>query len=212
MHYADHLPLDELRALADAATPKRRFLRIRAVILASEGRTAPEVAAALGCSRRAAQAWVARDNAEGSDGFDDRPRSGRPSFLNPEMADRLRRRIDAGPAPEDGSCTLRGPEVHALLRREFGVLYSLPAVYALLHRLGYSCLEPRPSHRKADPVAQDEFKKSRRPGRRHRPRPPRQAGRGLVRGRGAIRPERDADDRLGAARLAAVRQTEYDYL
>jgi len=36
MYVADHLPLDELRALADAATEKRRFLRIRAVILASD--------------------------------------------------------------------------------------------------------------------------------------------------------------------------------
>lgn len=159
MYVADHLPLDELRALADAATEKRRFLRIRAVILASEGRTAPEVAAALGCCRRAAQEWVARYNAEGLNGFDDRPRPGRPSFLTPEMTDRLRRRIDAGPTPEDGTCTLRGPEVRALLEREFGVLYSLPAVYALLHRLGYSCLAPRPRHQKADPEAQEEFKK-----------------------------------------------------
>jgi transposase len=159
MHVADRLPLDELRALAGAATEKRRFLRLRAVILASEGRTAPEVAAALGCSRRAAQGWVARYNAEGPDGFGERPRPGRPSFLTPEMADRLRLRIDAGPAPEDGTCTLRGPEVRALLGREFGVLYSLPAVYALLHRLGYSCLDPRPRHKKADPEAQEEFKK-----------------------------------------------------
>lgn len=159
MHVANHLPLDALRTLAEAATAKRRFLRIRAVILASEGRTAPEVAAALGCSRRAAQGWVARYNAEGSDGFDDRPRPGRPSFLTPESADRLRQRIDAGPAPEDSTCTLRGPEVRTLLEREFGVLYSLPAVYALLHRLGYSCLDPRPRHRKADPEAQEEFKK-----------------------------------------------------
>ena len=60
MHVADHLPLDELRTLADAAAQTRRFLRVRAVILACEGRTAPEVAAALGCSRRAAQGWVAR--------------------------------------------------------------------------------------------------------------------------------------------------------
>jgi len=159
MHVADHLPLDRLRALADAAADKRRFLRIRAVILALEGRTAPEVAAALGCSRRAAQGWVARYNAEGPDGFGDRPRPGRPGFLTPEMADALRRRIDAGPTPADGTCTLRGPEVRALLGREFGVLYSLPAVYALLHRLGYSCLDPRPRHRKADPAAREEFKK-----------------------------------------------------
>jgi transposase len=164
MHVADHLTLDQLRALADAAPGRRRFLRIRAVILAAEGRTAPEVAAALGCSRRAAQAWVARYNDEGEVSFDDRPRTGRPPFLDDEAAERLRVRLDAGPVAGDATCTLRGPEVRSILGREFGVLYSLPAVYALLHRLGYSCLDPRPRHRKADPAAQEEFKK--KPGAR----------------------------------------------
>ena len=159
MQVADHLTIDQLRALADATPGRRRFLRIRAVILAVEGRTAPEVAAALGCSRRAAQAWVARYNDEAAAGFDERPRPGRPPFLDAEAAERLRARLDAGPAAEDGTCTLRGPEVRALLGREFGVFYSLPAVYALLHRLGYSCLDPRPRHRKADPEAQQAFKK-----------------------------------------------------
>lgn len=159
MHVADHLTTEQLRALADASPGRRRFLRIRAVILAAEGRTAPEVAAALGCSRRAAQAWVARYNAEGAAGFEERPRTGRPPFLDAEAAERLRARLDAGPTAEDPTCTLRGPEIRSILGREFGVLYSLPAVYALLHRLGYSCLDPRPRHRKADPEAQEEFKK-----------------------------------------------------
>lgn len=159
MHVADHLTTEQLRALAGAASDKRRFLRIRAIILALEGRTAPEVAAALGCSRRAAQEWVARYNAEGLAGLDERPRSGRPSFLDGPATERLRARLDAGPTAADAACTLRGPEIRALLEREFGVLYSLPAVYALLHRLGYSCLDPRPRHRKADPEAREAFKK-----------------------------------------------------
>ena len=40
------------------------------------------------------------------------------------------------------------------------MLRSLPAVYWLLHRLGYSYLRPRPRHRKADPEAIKEFKRS----------------------------------------------------
>jgi transposase len=159
MHVADHLSLDELRRHAGQEAQTRRFLRICVVILALEGRTAPEIAAALGCSRRAAQNWVARYNAQGLAGLDERPRSGRPSFLDAEATERLRARLDAGPTAEDGVCTLRGPEIRALLEREFGVLYSLPSVYALLHRLGYSCLTPRPQHRQADPAAADSFKK-----------------------------------------------------
>lgn len=64
MHVVDHLSIEELRRHASRESETRRLLRIRVVILAREGRTAPQIAAALGCSRRAAQHWVARYNAE----------------------------------------------------------------------------------------------------------------------------------------------------
>jgi len=165
MRVTAHLPLDELRGRADVEPDKRRFVRIRAVILAAEGRTATQIAQALGYSRRSVQVWVARYNAEGPDCLGDRPRPGRPTHLPPAEVERLRRRIDAGPTPEDGVCTLRARELRAILGAEFGAAYSEAGVYALLHRLGYSCLDPRPRHRKSDPVAQDDFKKSRRPDR-----------------------------------------------
>jgi transposase len=159
MHVTDHLTLDRLRERAAAQADKRLFVRLRAVLLAAEGRTALEIVAALGGSRRAVQRWVARYNAEGPDALGDRPRPGRPKLLDEAATDRLRRRIDAGPAPGDGVCTLRAKEVRSILRAEFGAPYSLPGVYALLHRMGYSCLDPRPRHREADPEAQEEFKK-----------------------------------------------------
>jgi transposase len=159
MHVADHLSLDELRGRADEESGKRRFVRIRSVILAAEGRTAPQIAQALGYSRRAVQAWVARYNAEGPESFGDRPRPGQPTHLPPAEVERLRHRIDAGPTPEDGVCTLRAGELRSILAAEFGVTYSLPGVYTPLHRLGYSCLGPRPRHRKSDPAAVEEFKK-----------------------------------------------------
>ncbi|WP_020467091.1 helix-turn-helix domain-containing protein [Singulisphaera acidiphila] len=82
MHVADHLSLDELQSLAERQPHKRCFLRFRAVILALRGRTAPEIAEALGVSRRAVQDWVARYNAKGTDGLADRPISGRPPLLS----------------------------------------------------------------------------------------------------------------------------------
>jgi len=155
MHVADHLPLDELRARADAERDKRMFLRLRTVYLAATGLTAPEVAAALGAVRRG----VARYNAEGPDALGDRPRPGQPTLLPESEVARFRERLEAGPTPADGGCTLRGRDVRAILRAEFGVAYSMPGVYALLHRLGYSCLDPRPRHPKSDPAARADFKK-----------------------------------------------------
>jgi len=72
------------------------------------------------------------------------------------------RRLDQGATAADGVCTLRGADVRRILEQEFGVLYALPSVYKLLHRLGYSSLAPRPRHKLADPVAQEAFKKSSR--------------------------------------------------
>jgi transposase len=171
MHVADHLSLERLQSLADQEAGKARFLRLRAVILALGGRSAPEIAAALGAGRRTVQEWVARYNAEGVDGLSDRPGRGRPCRLTAAQLERLRSRIDAGPRPEDGACTLRGPEIRALLAREFGVAYSLPAVYCLLHRLGYEPLDPRPRHIQTDPAAQEEFKKKSATGSMKSPAP-----------------------------------------
>lgn len=142
MYVADHLPLDEWRARADAERDKRLFLRLRAVYLAATGLTAPEVAAALGPSRQAVQRWVARYNAEGPDALGDRPRPGQPTLLPESEVGRFRELLEAGATPADGVCALRGRDVRAILEAEFGVAYSMPGVYALLHRLGYSCLDP----------------------------------------------------------------------
>lgn len=159
MHVADHLTHEQIRARADAEPDKRRFVRLRAVALAMLGRTAVQIAEALGCSPRAVQAWVARYNDGGPDDMGDRPRPGQPSHLPEAMVERFRARIDAGPTSDDGACTLRAKEVRTILEAEFGVAYSLSGVYALLHRLGYSCLDPRPRHRKSDPEVMDAFKK-----------------------------------------------------
>ena len=84
----------------------------------------------------------------------DKPRPGQPTKLPAEMEEAFCQRIQAGPleqaCPErsrrDGVSVLNGPAIQRLLEREFGVVYSLWGVYSLLHRLGQSCLCPRPQH------------------------------------------------------------------
>ena len=99
-------------------------------------------------------------NAEGFGGLEDRPRSGRSTILPRDQEPRLRERLDAGARPEDGVCTLRAEDIRRILENEFQVLYKLKGVYKLLARLGYSSLSPRPRHAKADPEAQEDFKKT----------------------------------------------------
>jgi transposase len=157
MHVHDHMPLDELQHLAKTITGKRVWLRYQAVILALQGRSATEVAGALGCSVRAVQSWVARYNRGGPQALAERPHTGRPPRLaGPELL-RFQERLEAGPTPEDGLCTFYGRDLQRILEQEFGVLMSLQAVYDLLHRHGFSSLMPRPQHPDADEELQAIF-------------------------------------------------------
>lgn len=160
MDVANHHSEQQLRRLCDQESRADRAKRLRTVLLARQGFTAPEIATCTGFSRRMAQKWVERYNAEGLAGLETKPGRGRKPPLTPEQEERLKQRLDAGPLPEDGVCTLRGKDVQRILQREFGQLRSLNAIYGLLHRLGYSSLVPRPQHPAADPAAQEQFKKS----------------------------------------------------
>ncbi|HMB03261.1 MAG TPA: IS630 family transposase [Isosphaeraceae bacterium] len=158
MHVHDHLPLDELQRLAKTITGKRVWLRYQAIILAIQGRSATEVAQALGCSVRAVQKWAARYNQGGPQALAERPHTGRrPRLAGPELL-RFRERLEAGPTPEDGICTFYGRDLQRILEHEFGVLMSLQAVYDLLHRHGFSSLMPRPQHKDADEELQAIFR------------------------------------------------------
>jgi transposase len=132
--------------------------RYRAVLLALEGDEAVEIAEALGRARRSVQDWVYAYRDGGVDNLLPGKSPGRPTKLPREREAELKARLDAGPRPEDGVCTLRGKDVVSILEREFGVKYSLDGAYDLLERLGYSCLTPRPRHERNDPAATAEFK------------------------------------------------------
>lgn len=160
MNVVSHHSEQQLQRLVDREPRADRAKRLRTVLMAQQGFTAPEVAICTGFSPRSVQEWVARYNRAGLSGLATKAGRGRKPPLTPEEAERLKQRLDAGPLPDDGVCTLRGRDVQRILQHEFGQLRSLNAVYGLLHRLGYSSLVPRPQHPQADPAAQEEFKKS----------------------------------------------------
>ena len=160
MEVRDHLPIDTLKTIERAEKDAVRSKRLRIVILACEGWTAPAIASAVGLSRRIVQRWVARYNAEGIDGLDDR-RGREPGIpLNPQQEAAFRERIENGPTDDDLVCSLRGQDFQRILEEEFNLLRSLSSVYWLLHRLGYSYLKPRPKHRNSNDKVIEEFKAS----------------------------------------------------
>lgn len=215
MEVAGHLPLEELKRLERVEKNADRARRLRIVVLAAEGWTAPAVAMAVGLSRRICQRWVARYNTEGLVGLDDRRGQEPGPLLSLEQEAALRTRIEAGPLAEDSVGSLRGKDFQRILAEEFGLLRSLSGVYYLLHQLGYSYLRPRPRHRKSDPAVIEQFKREwperiqriaeQQPGKR-------------------LRVYFQDESRFGqqgtntnvwakkGSRPTAVRQTEYEYL
>lgn len=158
MYVHERVALKELERIERKEPNAKRAKRLRIVILAMQGWTAPAIAMSTGLSRRACQNWVRRFNEAGLVGLEDQHGGGREAPLTLKQEEQMRQRLDAGPAEGDGVCSLRGADIKKILAEEFGVQRSLPAVYNLLHRLGYSYLRPRPRHRKNDPQAQAEFK------------------------------------------------------
>ena len=215
MHVRSHVSLSELERLERIEKDAGRAKRLRIIILAMIGYTAPAIAMSLGLSRRICQRWVYRFNEQGLEGLDDLRGGESPSPLTPEQEALVCERIENGPTLGDEVCSLRGVDFQRILSQEFGVWRSLASVYNLLHRLGYSYLRPRPRHRRADPQAQEKFQQE---------LPARLQGIAAQHPGQRVRVYFQDESRFGqqgtttnvwarrGSRPTAVRQTEYQYL
>lgn len=157
----------ELKRLVRAEKNATQRDRYRVVLLAAEGQdgvelSRDEIAAMTSRSRQFVDEWVRRYRKQGLPGVVPKPSGRRPNRLTLEQRQQLQAILDAGPTPESGRSVFFGRDIREIIRERFGVIYHLNGVYALLHRLGYSHLVPRPKHAKDDPAAQEAFKKKRR--------------------------------------------------
>ena len=160
MNVKSHHTTEELRSLYRMEKNAKLAQRIHGVYLASKGLTCPEIMSITASARRTIQQWVHKYNEQGIPGLRDKPRPGTPTKLPRKKEVKLKERIEAGPTKVDGVSVLNGPAIRRILEREFGVLYSRQGLYDLLHRLGYSCLCPRPQHENSNPQLQADFKKT----------------------------------------------------
>jgi transposase len=157
LHHADDLDLLRERVAAEREALQRD--RYRAVLLvAADQLEGDEVAKRLGRSPRFVDEWAGRYRRGGLAALTPRKPKGALAKLSPQQVQRLKARLDAGPTPQDGVCTLRGKDVVRILEAEFGVKHTIGSIYSVLHRIGYSCLAPRPRHEKNDPAAMEAFR------------------------------------------------------
>jgi transposase len=160
MRVESHDTLEALREAVRGASGADERDRVRMVMAAMEGATGASIAQRLGCTDRAVRKWIHRYNEGGLTGLRDLARSGRPRLLEAAKEEGVRQRVSEGAKEGDGVCALRGVDVRRILEEEFGASYSLSGTYAVLHRLGFSSLVPRPQHPEADEAAQEEFQKN----------------------------------------------------
>jgi transposase len=157
----EDIPADELRRLARQESNGRVACRLIALANALDGMSREQAARQAGMDRQTLRDWVIRFNAEGVAGLRDRPKSGRPTWLDDGQLAALKALVLRGPDPErDGVSSWRAQDLCRLVAARFGVVYSENGMLRLLHDLDLSWQKARPIHPNADPAAQAGFKKN----------------------------------------------------
>ena len=155
-----HITPKEVSTLVRKQKDGRVRQRLMAMKFILKGQTIPQVARRMDIAERPLRKWLHRFNKEGPSGLCDAPRSGQPPKIDTEQIEKFKQRVRQGITEQDNVCSLRGKDLRQILQKEFDAQYSLGGTYFLLHRLGFSCLCPRPQHPQADIDAQEAFKKT----------------------------------------------------
>jgi transposase len=159
----DDISAGRLRRLARRETDGRVASRLLGLANALDGMDRGQAARLAGMDRQTLRDWVIRFNAEGVEGLRDRPKSGRPPWLDEGQLATLKALVLRGPDPErDGVSTWRAKDLCRIVEARFGVRYAENGMLRLLHDLGLSWQKPRPIHPEADRQAQARFKKNSR--------------------------------------------------
>ena len=130
---------------------------MQVIWLLAEGRSRQAVAELTAYSRVSLYQTVKRYNQEGLRGLRDRRHENQGLAPLLDIAER-ERLLKAMKDAENGVWTAL--KIQNWLEQELGKSLYLQRVYELLDQLGFSLQSPRPAHAKADPAAQEDFKKT----------------------------------------------------
>jgi transposase len=159
VHLEQHLTTDELeRRYRQARDPVERS-HFQILWLVSQGNLTREVVAATGYSATWIRTICQRYNAQGAVGVGDRRHAnpGAVALLTPAQQAELGQVLQAAP-PDGGLWTSR--KVADWISRQTGRRVGVQRGWEYLKRLGYTPPVPRPTHAKADPEAQEQFRKN----------------------------------------------------
>jgi transposase len=156
----DDLTAAELRRRARFEPNRRAALRMLAIANALEGLSRAEAARLAGMERQALRDAVVRYNAEGLAGLYDRPKPGRPPRLSAGEQAALAARVFRDPDPDkDGVSAWTRADLCHWLEARFAKKLHPSSLSRVLRRLELSRQKVRPVHPRADPAAQERFRK-----------------------------------------------------
>ena len=158
------LSASELRRASARSKNAAAARRMLALALVMEGADRTTAARSCGMDRQTLRDWVHRYNSDGLAGLENKMPPGRSSKVSSEQKQGLIALVEAGPqAGKDKVTRWRRVDLRDRLERDFGLVLHERTVGKLLNTLGYRRLSVRPFNPKADPAAQDVFKKGLRP-------------------------------------------------
>jgi len=171
LHPSTYKRLIRLSKQAERDGAYRVAKRLQAVVLNSEGHSSGELARILKAPRSKVSEWLARYQTDGVEGLLEGQRSGRPARLSAPQRQRLADLLDSGPAAyglDSGVWT--SPMIAWVIEEEFGVRYHPGHVRKLLATLGFSLQRPRRVLARADPEAQQRWRRRTYPNLKKKPK------------------------------------------
>lgn len=140
------------------SNPRTR-IRLLGMAHIQEGKSCAKVGAMLKVCRSTVHRWVKRFINEGLSGLIDRPGRGTHQKLAKEDEQAFKKAVYQLQKDRKGG-RVTGKEIQQMLADRFKVRYSLNGVYELLKRLKIVWITCRSMHPKADPKAQEDFKRN----------------------------------------------------
>ena len=151
----------ELRKLAGESDDAEVVRRLLAIAMVLDGCCRTEAAGNNGMDRQTLCDWVHRYNTEGVAGLKSRKSPGRPPALNKEQMQEFKTLVVNGPDVQKHKVVRwRCCDLREEIASRYEVNLHERTVGKLLRRVGLTRLQPRPSHPKKDPEAQELFKKA----------------------------------------------------
>ncbi|SQH74334.1 transposase [Shewanella benthica] len=154
----DNFKNTDFNALARSQTSIQMKMRLLALAHFQDGKSRTQIAQFLKVSRTSVNKWVHVYLTEGLAGLQEKPRTGRPTFISTKQRAQLADYIEKRASSAQGG-RLTGAHIHRYILSEFGKTYHPDSIYYLLNHMGFSWITSRSKHPKQSAEAQEEFKK-----------------------------------------------------